>query len=78
MVKNDGGPAFARPFSMEKYHDGAIDVRIKVELQAGMSLRDWLAGQALAAQGNRGSPLALIAKECYALADAMIAEREKS
>lgn len=51
----------------------------------GMSLRDWFAGQALGTTWNVSEmrnlePAELrvaLAKCCYALADAMIAERER-
>lgn len=65
----DGGPAF--PWREE---DGAGGYNQHV----GMSLRDWFAGKALA-----GMPWSMEitakeqAKECYAIADAMLAERLK-
>lgn len=46
---------------------------------AGMTLRDWFAGQAVAAMESFGTlyePEA-IAQSAYALADAMLAERAK-
>ena len=45
----------------------------------GMTLRDWFAGQALAALLNRPEwpELFIAAEQAYALADAMIAERDK-
>lgn len=66
---NDGGPAFA--CAAENGH------------QAGMTLRDWFAGQALdgmmAKYGtNSEGGAALTAIVCYAAADAMLAEREKA
>lgn len=44
-----------------------------------MSLRDWFAGQALASRGLYGANVREkeVAAECYAIADAMLAEREK-
>lgn len=64
----DGGPAFA-----------AIGVGPADDIyhQHGMSLRDWFAGQAMIAkaqhvtQGNED----YTAKQCYAIADAMLAAR---
>lgn len=47
----------------------------------GMTLRDWFAGQALAAWLSDGLPRSLdstVAAEAYGLADAMLAERERS
>ena len=72
---NDGGPAFPR--TMSEYE--------KVTGHDGMSLRDWFAGQALTSleQFFYRSEHALsegdapqIAKMAYAIADAMLAERE--
>lgn len=44
-------------------------------VESGMSLRDYFAGQALSIV--RGSDVAEVAKDAYALADAMLAERAK-
>ena len=41
-TKNDGGPAFPRPYSEDKLN------KEQLPAQRGMSLRTWLAGQALA------------------------------
>lgn len=70
----DGGPAF--PQSHMSAAEGA-------ELDSGMSLRDWFAGQlALSAMArmdeNTGVDDAYIAKRAYEIADAMLAERNKS
>jgi len=72
MKKNDGGPAFPR--SGDSFHS-AVE---------GMSLRDWFAGQVLtglmatAAEMTHASRKPdVIATDCYKIADAMIAEREK-
>lgn len=72
--RHDGGPAFARAAArgscIEDYEAG----------QDGMSLRDYFAGQALAALRTHGwAALAehgIVAAECYALADAMLAARK--
>ena len=72
MVKNDGGVAFpvAGQIGPEQYG-----------FEPGMTLRDWFAGQALAMSApkymNLSDSAALLAKRCYAVADAMLAEREK-
>lgn len=79
---DDGGPAFP--------HDNQeLGNRHRIA-QPGMSLRDWFAGQALAgifaggyrtkeiqdmASGTMGASTP--AGACYALADAMLAERAK-
>lgn len=71
MGVNTGGPAFP-------YDYGA-------EGSTGMTLRDWFAGHALAAVGQRlvdvdGTLVdiqASIACGAYAVADAMLAERDK-
>ena len=66
--QNDGGPAY--PLGMDT--NGRCD---------GMSLRDYFAGQALAgmlAYGGRPSDFGERAATCYALADAMLAERNKN
>jgi hypothetical protein len=45
----------------------------------GMTLRDWFAGQALTGNvfGANVYEAESVAKQCYAIADAMIAERDK-
>jgi len=70
-TKDDGGPAFPRN---ERYADGDLAVA-----HQGMTLRDWFAGQALAgvlanSNDDYSEPPA---KWAYAIADAMIAERNK-
>ncbi len=73
---NDGGPAFP---GKNENRDHEFH---------GMALRDWFAGQALngilrSEEGTDGEPCLgmreglVYAKECYCMADAMIAEREK-
>jgi hypothetical protein len=68
---NDGGPAF--PFQCQGATTGP-------EIYYGMSLRDWLAGQALAgwvACPSTDGKHSAAAQYCYQLADAMLAERAK-
>ncbi len=81
-----GGPAFPRPPGIE-YEDS------NCTHSEGMSLRDWFAGPVLAnsfllqqyctnpdgIQKSYGPDIALegFAEDCYELADAMLAEREK-
>lgn len=80
--RNTGGPAFPRPFSTEQANRRVLE-------QDGMSLRDWFAGQSLAAIANstilmaakqvaeedHSTSNAVIAKLAYELADAMLEER---
>lgn len=74
-TRNDGGPAFPRP-QAETSIGGCME-------QDGVSLRDWIAGQALGAIIQAaGIPYAeKDAKEhariAYANADAMLAARKK-
>ena len=64
--RNDGGPAFP-------------PVRCEYNT-SGMSLRDWYAGQALAGMaGSWGSDEGpLMTETAYALADAMLTERDRT
>ena len=67
-MTNEGGPAFP-----------VVDMSKTQCL--GMTLRDWFAGQALvgAVAGGRGLVIShtMFASSAYAIADAMLAEREK-
>jgi hypothetical protein len=69
---NTGGPAFP----LGPYE---IDQGLETMPQHGMSLRDWFAGQMLPRIGM-GWPneenRALLAKQAYQMADAMIAARD--
>ena len=79
---NNGGPAFPQS-DLSGYGIGPVDG------MAGMSLRDWFAGQALAGwlasygpdaghPANRPGSRETVARQAYEIADAMIAEREKT
>lgn len=84
MNKNNGGSAFPMPAGwngLQNYEEHRCN-----DPQQGMTLRDWLAGRALpAVVGLIGIPGdgpdelwdASIAARCFALADAMLAERAK-
>ncbi len=66
MTKNTGGFAFPRPEGEMTFAEN------------GMTLRDWFAGQFLGSVEIKGNVnAAIVAKHCYAMADAMIAERDK-
>lgn len=61
--RNDGGPAFPTDYEDDKFN------------RAGMTLRDWFAGQFLAGQRWSGGTLDELAHDSYQLADAMLAAR---
>ena len=70
--KKTGGAAFARPISQAPNHEVAWN-------QEGMTLRDYFAAKAMheiLVQGG-WSEYGNLAKEAYAVADAMIKERDK-
>lgn len=70
----DGGPAFARPKSVNQ-----MGTTVE-EGAAGMTLRDWFAGQALAGMVQGGAQDGFTASDvvmaAYQFADAMLAARE--
>ena len=68
---NDGEPAF--PVPMVRYEDNFFNVT-----DAGMSLRDWFAGQALSGLCSGSFPFCpdQVSATAYAYADAMIRARE--
>ena len=73
---NDGGSAFPQP--AKHYDDGSSSI----PPNNGMSLRDWFAGMALTAMSAPGSDWKKRWEEeqadrAYALADAMIAARNR-
>ena len=83
----DGGPAFP----VLEYFKGADgNIHPEPTIQSGMSLRDWFAGRIAArfaepllmngqksAGVTREMQLHQISSDSYAIADAMLAEREK-
>ena len=82
-MKNDGGPAFARPTFI---HSRGCGTGYYVDGTNGMSLRDWFAGKALigltssiraCTDGEDYSPEQM-AEYCYECAAAMIAERSNN
>ena len=72
-IKDNGGPAFPRPTSTDEH----INTCNVYQDQEGMSLRDWFAGQVLAAcAGDEGwNDAKDIAEYAYRQADAMLAAR---
>ena len=82
MARTDGGPAF--PSIESEYADAAVlnDERDKpythVSSVGGMSLRDYFAGQYIVANSdNEHATPDRIAADAYAMADAMLAARER-
>ena len=82
-MKN-GGSAFPVSTGFEYFQNGAIAKELSST--AGLTIRDYFAGQALAGiprttvflnEGHEILDAAEMAKACFAVADAMIAEREK-
>lgn len=77
MSKNDGGPAFCHKVASEDANGRPLRT-YETEIDNGMSLRDWFAGQALLRlKYDVVRPYAETAAEAYRMADAMIAERNK-
>ena len=77
-MSGDGGPAF--PGSSRLIEASADQVITQKLTDGGMTLRDYFAGQALAMLANErldSSALGRIAEDVYALADAMLVERDK-
>lgn len=80
MSKNNGGPAFPRP-QFAPHDVGYQDAGIGNDSQEGMNLRDYFASAALTGllagwcdqSRSGGTPVV----QAYAMADAMLAEREK-
>lgn len=75
----DGGPAF--PVIVER-EDGGVRW---TDVEPGMTLRDYFAGQALVGRGGFYADtdlgreyVAALAGQCYRIADAMLAAREAS
>lgn len=87
MSQSDGGPAF--PVDAETALQPVTDMNGN-DVQSGMSLRDWFAGQALAGHMATGlfpnasqksypgqTNAQWAAENAYVYADAMLAERSK-
>jgi len=80
--RDDGGPAFPRPFSIDREPD-MRDVRQAA--QPGMSLRDYFAAQALPFALNQATSVcdtngllhSVAAGWAYQIADEMLKERAK-
>jgi hypothetical protein len=88
MNKNDGGPAFPDVRRLTLLSNYTIDAPTKEVIYtnaSGMTLRDYFAAKAMASLIDRSNELAMNQKEwrpalaaaSYAIADAMLAERDK-
>lgn len=90
MTKDDGGPVFPQEkielLNINASPGGKQTVEPITERQGGMSLHDWFAGAALqgamfALSYTEGEARQKYAEQiptlCYAMADAMIAEKRK-
>ncbi len=80
MSEKDGGPAFPTLWQPEMRHEESGDVLQHAGLvEPGMSLRDWFAGQALAAvlMRHQSDNPAHFAADAYFIADAMLETRNK-
>lgn len=84
-MMNDGGPAF--PVSNEQSHESDEQSHDGVSASEGMSLRDffaagamqgWLASWPMSAPHGCLKNARDVARHSYAIADAMLAEREDS
>ena len=78
-MSDDGGPAFPEVSSDYKPRwEGDNEGFSNTYSCGGMSLRDWFAGQALYGLFSciSQAPNEVIARQAYAMADAMIAERK--
>ena len=73
MSSNTGGPAFPHHIEHPNGHWPGVT-------HAGMTLRDWFAGMAMQGICASGPGISnpVIAAEAYALADAMLKQREDS
>jgi hypothetical protein len=76
--KPDGGPAFP----VDSGRLGVFTGKVEDTAGTGMTLRDYFAGKVLAGAiscraDNNGGFAAALAEECYRVADAMIAARDR-
>lgn len=80
---NNGGPAFPKTTTiLPNQHSGSEQHRLgfTVTGEGGMTMRDWFAGQMLprvATGWPNEENRAELARRCYEMADAMLAERSK-
>lgn len=90
---NDGGPAFPGEAGEHGYGPSKRSGENWIELNQGMTLRDWFAGRAMGsmvgnesarrriyermADGEAECPYKIIANDAYEAADAMLAARAK-
>jgi len=79
MSNNTGGPAFPGKQKSLMIQSEHIGIASEYEIEHnGMTLRDWFAGMAMQGICASGPDISnpVIAAEAYALADAMIKQRE--
>jgi hypothetical protein len=91
---NDGGPAFPNPCNARTITGPSGEVAAVIyehaQTHGGMSLRDWFAGQALAAKtapgligyedhapNHRALLIGRLVRDAWEIADAMLAARNK-
>lgn len=78
---NDGGPAFPQMEEYEKFDDASGNYVKDIAPNGGMTLRDYFAAKAMVGilfeESKTDSKNAKIAQWAYAMADAMLAERQR-
>ena len=87
MEKDDGGPAFPqghKDFPLACDQSTAKEIMKAIQLNMGMTLRDWFAGQALSGFLSNGGTIGLTpdnleeeVEYCWRYADLMLKERAK-
>ena len=78
--REDGGAAFPHEADYVRGDKPGDPYQFKVAFHPGMSLRDWLAGQAMAGSAHKVWKDSIVTteltKNAYEIADAMIAARK--
>jgi len=78
---DDGGPAFPQPLAFDPANGNPVTTAMYFAKVSGMTIRDWFAGQALAAMTaapdySKGPCNQAMAERAFVIADAMIAARK--